>query len=348
MEVMFEISLTTNWYIVANGAHNLNFPFLSQPAVEFRTRPWTASSSGFGRRQVRLMLFMTLGALGALLLTACEKGERFKPKYPESLTLSDSHIGAYSSKRTEDEKETAGTQFRTDSKWAFSKTEHGFRLVRSMDTMVARGYHKNSMPNELERKVALTLDFDSSLDLQNIQGYDTLHTVLKRIPQVKDEWRTQLLKLSDTVAMQKSMRDLWRMFKVFPKDEPLLPGQTLDPAQLNQKLETFTADTITFIGRNPRLNKVCLDAKIQYHREDSLVLLREQFLNSSNASRKLRNSTPSMADVQGTYVISVDKKTGLPCYWSLTEIGDMKLHDATTQQDQPIQLIRFEEDVVQY
>jgi hypothetical protein len=186
------------------------------------------------------------------------------------------------------------------------------------------------------------------MNLKSILGYDSLHSVLRKIPQQKEEWRQQLIAMSDTAYLKKSLRDLWRLFKLFPKDQPLLPGQQLDPAALNQQLETFKADTILFKGRNPRLNKVCLDAIVQYQKTDSLVLLREQFLNSSGANRKLRNSVPGIAEVQGTFVISVDKKTGLPCYWSQAEIGQMKLHDNVSGQDQLIQLIRFEEDVVQY
>jgi hypothetical protein len=284
--------------------------------------------------------------VGAFL--GCDNSETFQPSYPESLTLSDSHLGAYSSKRAEDEREIPGTQFRTDSKWTFAKSGSGYTLNRILDTMIARGYHKNSMPNELERKANLTLEFDAELNLKTIHGYDTLHAVLKKIPQQKEEWRQQLLAMSDTAQLKKSQRDLWRLFTLFPKNQPMTPGQWLDPAALNQKLETFKVDTILFKGRNPRIHKVCLDAIVQYQKSDSSILLREQFLNSSGANRKLRNSVPGIAEIKGTFVISVDKKTGLPCYWSQTEMGEMKLHDKVSQQDQIIHLIRFEEDVVQY
>jgi len=273
---------------------------------------------------------------------------RFEPTYPTHLTLKDSHIGVYSSKWPDDEKETVGTQFHINHTWNWSRQGDGYRLSRRLDTLIARGYHKNSMPNELERKVGITIDFDSDMRPGQVAGYDTLHAVLKGIPQQKPEWKSQLLDLSDTIQLQKSQRDLWRLFGFMPKNTDLELHQKLDVSGLNQRLETFQADSAQFLGRQPRLGKSCLDLEVKYHRRDSLVLMREQFFNSTAAARKLRNARLDLADIKGIWVISVDRKTGMPCYWSQTEIGDLPVKDTAAHVDTTIQLIRFEEDVVQY
>jgi hypothetical protein len=279
---------------------------------------------------------------------ACSRDETFDPTYPESLTLKDSHLGSYSGKLASEDKDIQGTQFQTNHTWTWGRQGSGYRLVRTLDTMQARGYHKNSMPNELEHKVAITQEFGADLSPLSVQGYDSLHTVLKRIPQQKEEWRTELLRLSDTVAMQAFQKDLWRLFGILPKGQKVTRGQRIDIAALNQRLETFKADSAFYQGRTPRLRKNCLDIAVYYHREDSLVLLREQYLMSNTATRKLRTSKPDLAKVAGTWLVSVDLKTGLPCYWSLTEVGDMTLKNSAAKTETPIQLIRFEEDVVQF
>jgi hypothetical protein len=283
----------------------------------------------------------------ALCLAGCGTEARYQPVVPESLTLKDSHGGYYSSKKADDVREMAGTQFQTENHWSFAKQGSGYRAMRTLDTMIARGYHKNSMPNELERKIDITVELDADLLPVAVRGYDTLHSVLAKIPQVKPEWKTQLLRMADTVAMAKTQLDLWRLFKIIPRDEVLVPGQALDVAALNQRLETLKADSAKFLGRTPRLRKMCFDAEVFYGRTDSLVLLREQFLNSTAANRKIRNASPGIATIKGTYLVSMNEKTGLPCYWSQTEIGDLVLRDSVGQEDIKIQLIRFEEDVVQ-
>lgn len=288
-----------------------------------------------------------LFAFAALGFQGCGRESTYDPAYPESLTLKVYHLGAYSSKRAEEEKEIPGTQFQTNQTWSWAKQGAGYRLVKTLDTLMGRGYHKNSMPNELERKISVTLDFDADLTVQKVIGYDSLHAVLKRIPQSKPEWRQQLLRITDTSAMQTMQKDLWRLFRFLPRRQPLLPGQALDVAALNQRLEGFKADSAKFLGRRPRFKKSCLDLEVYFHRQDSLQLLREQFLNSTVANRKMRNAMPGEAKVVGTYALSLDKRTGLPCYWSITEIGDLILRDTVGKTDIPIQLIRFEEDVVQ-
>ncbi len=285
--------------------------------------------------------------IAALGLIGCGRESTYDPTYPESLTLKVFHLGAYSSKRAEAEKETPGTQFQTNQTWSWAKQGSGFRLVKTLDTMMARGYHKNSMTQELERKITVTLDFDGDLSAQKVSGYDSLHDVLKRIPQSKPEWRQQLLRLSDTAAMQTTQKDLWRLFTFLPRRQPLMPGQILDIAALNQRLEGFKVDSAKFLGRRPRFKKSCLDLEVYFHRADSLQLLREQFLNSTVANRKMRHAIPGDGKVVGTYSLSLDKRTGLPCYWSITEVGDLVLRDTVGKTDIPIQLIRFEEDVVQ-
>lgn len=290
---------------------------------------------------------LLLPVFAAIALIGCGRESVYDPSYPESLTLKVYHLGAYSSKRAEEEKEIPGTQFQTNQTWSWAKQGAGYRLVKTLDTLMGRGYHKNSMPNELERKISVTLDFDAELAAQKVTGYDSLHTVMKRIPQAKPEWRQQLLRLTDTSAMQVVQKDLWRLFTFLPRRQPLMPGQALDIAALNQRLEGFKADSAKFLGRRPRFKKSCLDLEVYFHRQDSLLLLREQFLNSTVANRKMRNAKPGEAKVAGTYALSLDKRTGLPCYFSITEIGDLVLRDTVGKTDIPIQLIRFEEDVIQ-
>lgn len=281
------------------------------------------------------------------LFSGCRPEARYQPTPPESTTLKNSHSGYYSTKKAEDVREMAGTQFQTENIWSFSKTESGYRIIRTLDSMVARGYHKNSMPNELERKAEITLEFDKDMQPTAVRGYDTLHRVLAKIPQTRDEWRTQLLRMSDTVLMARAQMDLWRLFRLMPRDTPLVEGQSIDVQALNQTLQTFKADSAKFLARLPRLGKVCFDAAVYYTRTDSLVLLREQFLNSTAAYRRIRNPKSTEAAIKGTIQFAVNEKTGLPCYWSHTEFGEIAISDSAAKENLKVQLIRFEEDVVQ-
>jgi len=293
--------------------------------------------------QAVLRLFILTGITAML---GCQREVIFTPEYPAERSLTVSHFSAYSTKRAEEEKETQGTLFQTQFFWQFEKTGSGFSLIRTLDSINARGYHKNSMPRELEKKANLTLELGPDLIPNKIMGYDSLHQILSKLPQ-KEEWKKQLLKLSDTLKFQAEQRDLWRLFTFLPKGQPLKNKQTLNVDTLNQKLETFKVDSARFIGRQPRLKKTCLDYALDYHRSDSLVLMMEQFFSSTSANRKLKKLSWQAGKVTGHWIISVELDTGLPCLFSRSEVGEVTLTDAEKKNEVGVQLISYEEDVVQ-
>jgi hypothetical protein len=88
-----------------------------------------------------------------------------------------------------------------------------------------------------------------------------------------------------------------------------------------------------------------LDYTLYYHHTDSLPLLVEQFYFSAFPNRKFRQYTHDVASVFGILQYSVDRKTGLPCFQSLSERGDMTMTLAAEKIEVPIHLFRYEEDL---
>ena len=282
-------------------------------------------------------------AMAGLTLVQCERKAVFQPQRPDQAHFRVYHLGTYSSK-VDEEKEIEGTIFQTTLSFDLEKKDAGWRLHRNLDTLVARGYHKFSMPHELEKKVNLDLWMDSTFVPTRIDGYDSLKAVLARIEQ-KEDYRKQLLLSSDTALYRAQWRDWWRMADFLPRGPVLEAKQVMAVDGLNSKLETLKLDSARFNGPRPRMKKSCLDYTLYYHRTDSLPLLVEQFYFSSLPNRKFRAFTHEAAAVMGTLQYSLDRKTGLPCFQSKTEVADMIMKSAEDKLEVPIHLYRYEEDL---
>src|SRR5690242_2928276 len=99
-------------------------------------------------------------AIMALLLVRCQNTE-YQPAFPDKAAFKVHHLGTYSTKRAgEEEKEVQGTIFQTRQAYTLEKQGTGWLLKRRLDTLVARGYHKLSMPHELEKKMNLDITLD--------------------------------------------------------------------------------------------------------------------------------------------------------------------------------------------
>ncbi|HKP97643.1 MAG TPA: hypothetical protein VJ385_18010 [Fibrobacteria bacterium] len=288
------------------------------------------------------------GALivAALGLFQCERTAVFNPKPPDKAHYRVHHLGTYSSKLDE-EKEIEGTIFQTTLSFDLERQGTGWTLRRKLDTLMARGYHKFSMPNELEKKVDLVLTMDSTLIPVRVDGYDSLKAVLGRIQQ-KEEYRAALLKSSDTAFYRAEWRDWWRMNRFLPIGRKIEAFQPLPVDALNKTLETLQTDSARFDGPRPRLKKNCLDYTLYYHRTDSLALLMEQFYFSSIQNRKYRKYSWGPSLIKGTLQFSVERETGLPCFASKSEISDLLLGMKDEKATMPIHLYRYEEDLYEY
>jgi hypothetical protein len=292
-----------------------------------------------GARRAALLLL-------ALGVCHCERSAVYAPKTPDNARFRIFHLGTYSSKLDE-EKEIEGTIFQTTLSCDLKREGSGFTLKRHLDTMVARGYHKLSMPHELEKKIDLIISLDSGLIPRRIQGYDSLKPILARIQQ-KDEFRKQLLAASDTARYKAEWRDWWRMERFLPVGTKLEARQTLSPDALNKGLETLHIDSARFDGPRPRLKLDCLDYTLYYHRTDSLSLLMEQFFFSSIQNRKYRKYSWGPSVVNGILQYSVETRTGLPCFQSKTETSDLTLEMKAEKASTPVHLYRYEEDIYEY
>lgn len=282
----------------------------------------------------------------ALGLFHCERTAVYSPKTPDSSHFRVFHLGTYSSKLDE-EKEIEGTIFTSTLSYDLKRAGAGFTLKRKLDTMIARGYHKLSMPHELEKKVELSLSMDSGLIPVRIYGYDSLKTVLGRIQQ-KEDYRKQLLLASDTVKYKAGWRDWWRMERFLPTGVKLEARQTLPVEALNKTLETLHLDSARFDGPRPRLKLNCLDYSLYYHRTDSLSLLMEQFFFSNIQNRKYRKYSWGPSVIQGILQYSVERVTGLPCFQSKSEGSDLTLEYKPDKASVPVHLYRYEEDIYEY
>lgn len=281
------------------------------------------------------------GAL-ALVLLGCGDVD-YHPVMPDAATLSASHMGAYSTQMG-DEREVPGTLFQTRWKFIWKKRGDGYLVQRRLDSLFGRGYHKLSMPNELEKKADLDITLGSDGVPVSIHGYDSLLAVLGRIPQKRKEYREQLLRNTDTVRLQALTRDAFRLRKLLAPG--VLPRKmALGVGDINQKLETLKLDSAKYQGPRPRLDLSCLEYEAYYHRNDSLPLMVEQFFFSNARHRKWKKATWSPGLVEGTWHFSVERKTGLPCFESITEIGHITLKDSVEKSEQPITLYRYEEDI---
>lgn len=300
---------------------------------EMQTKPPT------GARRAALFLI-------ALGIVQCERTAVYAPKLPDSANIRVSHLGTYSSKLDE-EKEIEGTIFQTTLSFDFKREGAGFSLRRKLDTLNARGYHKLSMPHELEKKVDLALTLDSGLIPVRIDGYDSLLPVLSRIPQ-KEEYRKQLLKSSDTARYKAEWRDWWRMERFLPMGVELKAGQAMPVDALNKSLETLRIDSARFLGPRPRLKLNCLEYVLHYHRTDSLALLMEQFFFSNIQNRKYRKYSWGPSVIKGILEYSVERDTGMPCFWSKAEISDLNLELKAEKLSTPVHLYRYEEDIYEY
>lgn len=294
------------------------------------------------RAQARLAALLSL----ALGLIHCERTAVYDPKPPESAKYRVDHLGTYSSKLDE-EKEIEGTIFQTTLSYELRKDGSGWKLKRKLDTLMARGYHKLSMPHELEKKVDLELTLDSAMVPVRVDGYDSLKAILARIQQ-KEEFRKQLLEATDTAAYRAQWRDWWRLERFLPRGVKLEARQVLDPKELNKTLETVQIDSARFDGPRPRLRKSCLDYTLHYHRTDSLSLLMEQFFFSNIQNRKYRKYSWGPSVVTGVLQYSVDMATGLPCFQSKTEYSDLDLELKAEKLHTPVHLYRYEEDIYDY
>lgn len=302
-------------------------------------------SGSFARRTLAYARFAALFSL-SLGLVKCDSTTVYDPQPPEAAKYSVFHLGTYSSKLDE-EKEIEGTIFQTTLSFELRKQGSGYKVKRKLDTLVARGYHKLSMPHELEKKVGLELTLDSTLVPIRIDGYDSLRTILSRIQQ-KEEYRKQLLNASDTAKYRADWRDWWRMAKFLPKRVPLKQGQMLDPTDLNKTLEGLRIDSARYEGARPRRKKSCLDYTLYYHRTDSLALLMEQFFFSNIQNRKYRKYSWGTSVVTGVLQFSVEKSTGLTCFHAKTEYSDLDLEMKAENLHTPVHLYRYEEDIYDY
>lgn len=282
----------------------------------------------------------------ALGLFQCERSAVFTPKIPDKAHYRVFHLGTYSSKLDE-EKEIEGTIFQTTLSFDLEKQGTGWSLRRKLDTLIAKGYHKFSMPNELEKKVNLIFTMDSAFVPSRVDGYDSLKAILARIQQ-KDEYRAALLKASDTAHYRAEWRDWWRMNRFLPRGRKIEAFQPLPVEELNKTLETLKADSARFDGPRPRLKKSCLDYTLYYHRTDSLSLLMEQFYNSSNQNRKYKKYSWNASVVHGILQYSVERETGLPCFASKSETSDLTLELKEEKATMPVHLYRYEEDLYEY
>jgi hypothetical protein len=285
-------------------------------------------------------------ALAALGLIQCERTVVFNPKYPDQARFTVSHLGTYSSKLDE-EKELQGTIFETTLSYALERKPPGWLLRRRLDTLIAKGYHKFSMPHELERKIPLELTMDGQMIPVRIEGYDSLKAVLGRIQQ-KEEYRKQLLAASDTARYRAEWRDWWRMNAFLPRGVKIEARTPLAVDALNRTLETLKADSARFDGPRPRRKRSCLDYTLYYHRTDSLTLLMEQFYFSSIQNRKYRKYDWHASVIRGVLQYSVEAETGMPCFYAKTESSDLELELKGEKGRTPVHLYRYEEDIYQY
>ncbi|MDQ3002621.1 MAG: hypothetical protein M3Y08_15330 [Fibrobacterota bacterium] len=302
-----------------------------------RLRPTGSSNPPF-RNAILIMV--------GLGLFQCERTAVYDPKSPDNAHYRVFHLGTYSTKLDE-ENEREGTIFQTTTSFDLEKQGSGWTLRRKLDTLMARGYHKFSMPHELEKKVALTIVLDSAFIPARIDGYDSLKAVLGRIQQ-KDDYRKQLLASTDTARYRVEWRDWWRMNNFLPKGVKLEALKPLPVDAINKTLESLQLDSAFFQGPRPRLKKDCLDYTLYYHRTDSLVLLMEQFYFSSIQNRKFRKYSWGPSVIVGTLHWSVDRKTGLPCFQSRTEISEVSMELKEEKVKTPVHLYRYEEDLYEF
>jgi len=276
------------------------------------------------------------------LFLGCDQVE-YRPRLPDAAVVTVDHMGAYTSRLGDDEEEVNGTAFQDSWKWSYEKHGDGWIVRRRLDSLFGKGYHRLSMPNELEKKANLDIELGPDGLPRRITGYDSLHAVLARIEQRRD-YREKLLRLSDTVRFQAEMRDAFRLRNLLPQG--VLKSKTpIGVADANRVLETLKLDSARYLGEQTRLRRHCLEYEVYYHREDSLPLLVEQFFFSSAAHRKWKNSLWSPGRVDAFRHFSVERETGLPCFESVTETGHITLRDTTEKSEQPITLYRYEEDI---
>lgn len=300
-----------------------------------------------------------LGCVAIILgLVKCQSAE-FKPAFPEKASFKVHHLGTYSTKLVgENEKEMQGTLFQTRLSFQLQKQGSGWLLHRRLDTLIAKGYHKLSMPHELEKKVTIDIELDSARIPVRISGYDTLAKVLSRIDQ-KADYKEQLLRSSDSAYYSAWTRDWWRMagfLRYRPEGTKLNMNIKLPVEELNKALETLKIDSarfdaVRYRGTTPDNKRNCLEYTLEYHRTDSLPLLVEQFFFSGIQTRKYRKYSWKPGLVKGFLQFSVDRESGLPCFHARTEIGDITLeykHEKEAKVEVPIQLFRYEEDIYEH
>jgi hypothetical protein len=301
----------------------------------------------------RIVAILGWGSL-AFGLIQCQSTV-YQPAFPAQASFRVHHHGVYSSKFAGEERETPGTVFESRYSYAVEKDGAGWLVRRKLDSLSARGYHKLSMPNELEKKVAVEIALDSARNPVRVSGYDSLHKVLGRIEQ-KEEYRKQLLAGSDSAFFKAWTRDWWRLLDFLPRGMEFKMGQGLPVEKANERLETFRIDSARYDAMRVRgtsggLRKNCLEYTLYYHRTDSLPLLMEQFFFSNIDTRKYRKYSWKPGQVNGFLQFSVERETGLPCFHSRSEIGDMTLTYAQDKEDTSrvsIQLIRYEEDIFEH
>jgi len=280
--------------------------------------------------------------MAAFVLCSCDKAD-YEPVLPDKAVLTVDHMGAYSSQMGDDENEVQGTLFQTRWTLDWERQGSGWLVERRLDSLNARGYHKNSMPNELEKKANLNIALDSNGIPYQITGYDSLPALLSRIDQ-SDTYRQQLLQSSDTLKFQATLRDIFRLQRLLPKGV-LKSGTPLNVQEINLHLETVKLDSAMYQQERPRQHLECLEYDAYYHRTDSLPLLVEQFFFSSSKHRAWKHSLWDPGQVDGIWHFSVERTTGLPCFESLSEIGHLVLKDTAQKTEQPITLYRYEEDL---
>ncbi len=298
------------------------------------------------RQKLRLASLILWGGC-LLVVLGCENKVRFSPQAPETAEINMSRLASYSSER-EVGKEVLGTLFQTSIHWNLHKEGDGFRLERRLDSMTAKGFHRNSLPDELEKRADLTVLLGPDWIPTQVSGYDSLPQILSRLDHQKEDWKKELLKSLDTAKFTQDMRDRWRLATLLPRDQDLIYPENLPVKEVNAKLESIQADSIRFFGPRLRLNRECLDYTVYYTRHDSLPLQVEQFIGTARENRRFWRESWGKSIIHGSWQFSVDRETGLTCFDAKNEDAEVVFTNEETKAETPVRLMRYEENIFQF
>ncbi len=293
-------------------------------------------------QRFRVFFFFCLSGF----LFSCLGTVEYSGNFPAETKWTVSHRKALSY-QLDQESEQLGTIFDTRFSVTLKKSGDRRHYQRELIGMEAKGWHKGTLASELEKKARLEARLSTNGELENIDGYDSLSSIFKKVEQKSEQYRKELLQNMDTSFFKARLADDWRLLR-FLKPGVYKMDQSLNVSELNAHLQTLKIDSAKILTITHSGDKKCLQYQFFYERSDSLNYMIEYVLSHPEENVKYRHYEQNLGLIQGNWRFAVTPTEGLPCYDERSESAHLTLTHPKTKREMKVNLLLYEENSYVY